>query len=81
MAKTDTVTDMDYIIKTEDLHKSFPLGNHEILDVLKGVNIADNSVIGCMSVCTKKEYLSNSIYAGSPARLIKTDIHWDSRQL
>ena len=30
---------MDYIIKTEDLHKSFPLGNHEILDVLKGVNI------------------------------------------
>ncbi len=39
MAKTDTVTDMDYVIKTEDLHKSFPLGNHEILDVLKGVNI------------------------------------------
>ena len=30
---------MDSIIKTIDLHKSFPLGNHEILEVLKGVNI------------------------------------------
>ena len=30
---------MDYIIKTEDIHKSFPLGNHEMLEVLKGVNI------------------------------------------
>lgn len=30
---------MDYIIKTTDLHKSFPLGNHEILEVLKGVEI------------------------------------------
>ena len=29
---------MDSIIKTIDLHKSFPLGNHEILEVLKGVN-------------------------------------------
>ena len=30
---------MDSIIKTIDLHKSFPLGNHEILEVLKGVDI------------------------------------------
>lgn len=30
---------MDYIIKTDDIHKSFPLGNHEMLEVLKGVNI------------------------------------------
>ncbi|MBO4775838.1 MAG: ABC transporter ATP-binding protein [Lachnospiraceae bacterium] len=30
---------MDYIIKTDDVHKSFPLGNHEMLEVLKGVNI------------------------------------------
>ena len=29
---------MDSIIKTIDLRKSFPLGNHEILEVLKGVN-------------------------------------------
>ena len=30
---------MDSIIKTIDVHKSFPLGNHEILEVLKGVDI------------------------------------------
>ena len=30
---------MDSIIKTIDLHKSFPLGNHEILEVLKGVDM------------------------------------------
>lgn len=30
---------MDSIIKTVDLHKSFPLGNHEILEVLKGVDM------------------------------------------
>ena len=28
---------MDSIIKTIDVHKSFPLGNHETLEVLKGV--------------------------------------------
>ena len=30
---------MDSIIKTIDVHKSFPLGNHEILEVLKGVDM------------------------------------------
>ncbi|MBO4346835.1 MAG: ABC transporter ATP-binding protein [Lachnospiraceae bacterium] len=30
---------MDSIIKTVDLHKSFALGNHEMLEVLKGVDI------------------------------------------
>ena len=30
---------MDSIIKTIDVHKSFPLGNHEILEVLKGVEM------------------------------------------
>lgn len=28
----------NYIIRTENVRKSFPLGNHETLDVLKGVN-------------------------------------------
>ena len=30
---------MESIIKTIDVHKSFPLGNHEILEVLKGVDM------------------------------------------
>lgn len=30
---------MESIIKTVDIHKSFPLGNKEVLEVLKGVNL------------------------------------------
>ena len=33
------VNNMESIIKTVDLHKSFALGNHEMLEVLKGVDI------------------------------------------
>lgn len=29
---------MDYIIQSKNIHKSFPLGNHETLEVLKGIN-------------------------------------------
>lgn len=44
--------------------------------VLKGANIADNSVIGYGSVVTKNCETPNSIYAGVPAGLIKTNIDW-----
>lgn len=44
--------------------------------VLKGVNIADNSIIGYGSVVTKNCETPNSIYAGVPARLIKTNTDW-----
>ena len=30
---------MESIIKTVDIHKSFPLGNKEVMEVLKGVNL------------------------------------------
>jgi putative ABC transport system ATP-binding protein len=39
---------MDSIIKTIDVHKSFPLGNHEILEVLKGVDI--NVPPACLTI-------------------------------
>jgi len=41
--------------------------------ILKGVNIGENCVIGAMSVVTK-DVPRNSIYAGSPAKLIQSDI-------
>ena len=44
--------------------------------VLKGVNIAKNSVIGVGSVVTKDCNNQNSIYAGIPAKMIKTNIAW-----
>lgn len=33
---------MGNIIRTENIHKSFPIGNHEMLEVLKGVNFEAN---------------------------------------
>ena len=30
---------MEYIIETKDIHKSFPIGNKEMLEVLKGINL------------------------------------------
>lgn len=30
---------MEYVIETKDLHKSFPIGNKETLEVLKGINL------------------------------------------
>jgi acetyltransferase-like isoleucine patch superfamily enzyme len=43
--------------------------------VLKGVNIESNCVIGLGSVLTKSTK-SNTIYAGVPAKEIKTDVIW-----
>lgn len=30
---------MEYIIETKDIHKSFPIGNKDTLEVLKGINL------------------------------------------
>jgi len=43
--------------------------------VLKGVKIGENSIIGIRSVVTE-DVLPNSIYAGVPAKLIKKNITW-----
>jgi len=59
--------------------KNIIIGNHVWLgsysQVLKGVKIGENSIVGIRSVITE-EVLPNSIYAGIPARLIKNNITW-----
>lgn len=56
------------------------IGNHIWLTagvtVLKGVEIADDIVIGNKAIITKSLNEKNSIYAGIPAKLIKTNISW-----
>lgn len=46
------------------------------VNVLKGVAIADNTVIGYGSLVVKNALEENSIYAGSPAKLVKQGIKW-----
>ncbi len=45
--------------------------------ILKGASIPNNSVLGANSVFGKKMDNPNSIYSGSPAKLIKENITWE----
>jgi len=58
------------------LFKDITIGNNVIVGwktvIMSGVTIADNTVIGSHSTVTKSLLQSKAIYAGTPAKLIKT---------
>ncbi len=79
-------TDGHKIISLEDetvlnKGKDVVIGNHcwvaSDVRILKGSIIAPNSVIGMSSVVAGKCDTPNSVYAGNPAKLKKTNITWD----
>ena len=45
--------------------------------VLKGCWVGTGTVVGACSTLTSKRYNEASIYAGNPAKLIRTDIFWE----
>lgn len=47
--------------------------------ILKGVHIADGSVIGSGSIVTA-DVEANAIYAGNPARKVKSNISWTKKR-
>ncbi len=49
--------------------------------VLKGVNIAKNSIVGANSLVSKSCLEENSIYVGMPAKKIRGNIEWDRRAI
>lgn len=57
------------------------IGNHVWMttnvQVMKGVKIANDCIIGAGSIVSKDCLTPNSIYAGSPAKLIKDGYNWD----
>ncbi|WP_158826220.1 acyltransferase [Mucilaginibacter lacusdianchii] len=65
--------------------KDVIFGNHIWVaahcSILKGVNIADNSVIATRSVVTKSFDKKGVIVGGSPAVIIKENINWDRKRL
>jgi acetyltransferase-like isoleucine patch superfamily enzyme len=44
--------------------------------ILKGSHIGNNSVVASHSKIINKEYSDNSILAGTPAKIVDTDISW-----
>lgn len=62
--------------------ESVKIGNHvwvgHRVAIQKGSNIADNCIIGTSAVVTKEFASENTIIAGVPAKVIKTDINWDA---
>lgn len=65
----------------EEYEKTKPIkiGNHVWIGtrvtILKGVTIGDNAIIAAGSVVTK-DVPNNTIVAGVPAKIIKTNINW-----
>lgn len=60
--------------------KDVTIGDHvwlgEGVRVIKGMSIASGSIVGTGSVVTKSLDEPNAIYAGSPARRIRSNVAW-----
>lgn len=56
------------------------IGNHvwvgANVDILKGVEIPDDCIVGYNSCVTKKFKESNCILVGYPAKVVKTNVNW-----
>lgn len=67
--------------KAYNLAKPIVIGDHVWLGydvkIAKGVTIPDNSVVGMGAVVLGKFTEPNTIIAGNPAKVIKTNIDWD----
>lgn len=76
---THTITDIDGNIT--NIGHSIEIGNHCWIGmhakILKNTKIPDDSIVGMGSIVTKKFETPNSIYAGNPARFIKTGTQWN----
>lgn len=48
---------------------------------LKGVYVAENSIVGATTTLCNCYEQSNSIIAGVPGRIVKTGINWDGKRL
>ncbi|MGN0160848.1 MAG: acyltransferase [Lachnospiraceae bacterium] len=65
--------------------RDIKIGNHVWLGdsvmVLKGSVIPENVIVGARSLVNKVLEEANGMYAGTPARLIKSDVNWTSERV
>ena len=62
--------------KIKNLYINARSSNTNINIKLKGAKVPNNSVIAKGSIFTKPYEIGNAIFAGAPAKIVKTDINW-----
>lgn len=71
--------------KRLNLGKSIMLGDHvwisQNVTILKGSQIGSGAIVGASSVVAGKRLESNTSYAGSPAKLIRSNVFFDRRDV
>ncbi len=74
------VIDLDTNTVTNMSKSGIKIGKHvwcaEGVKLLKDINVGDNSVVAAGSIVTK-DVPNNSLVAGIPAKVIKTNINWE----
>ena len=69
--------------KRINFSKSVYIGDHVWIGqqamVLKGAYISSGGVLGAKSVLSNKHVPSNNVWAGNPARQIRTGVFWDGK--
>ena len=64
--------------------QSVNIGNHVWIapgtKIMKGAKIMDGAIIGSNTFVTK-EIPENSLAVGSPAKVVKTNVHWTREQI
>lgn len=71
------MNDLKLLNPNNDVYVGRKVWFGNFVSVLKGAILNDNSVVALGSVVTKGDYLSNSILAGVPARIIQKNIDWE----
>lgn len=66
--------------KRINFEQNVMLGDHTWLGtrvtLLKGVELAEGTIVGAGSVVTQSNLIPNAIIAGNPARMIREDVRW-----
>lgn len=75
-----TIFNLDEPTLLHENKETITIGNHVWIanesSILKGANIPNNCVVGYSSICTRNILQENSLIAGCPARVVKTNINW-----
>ena len=82
---THTIIDKDTREVINRQKNDLVIGNHcwigENVKILKNAVIANNTIVGMGSIVAKKYTEENTILAGNPAKVVKTNVDFDRRKI